>query len=405
MKRLACLAIALFGSSLVSSLRAEEDGLNWQQPVVVQPKPASAIVDVLVRETFGQPDAYLAVERLTIRGQSPTFQPPYVEQNQPLSQQQPVTIMPPLGAQPLQPSGGEPWGFPMQSPLQGGGMGCPPQAQLYGANGAQPYRFGWSAKFDVGHLASESTTDSTGVDQGKFDVTEANFELRNTMQLPTSWIFSIAGQYGLRLWSGPDGAGADPLPGSAQRAALDFALTTPPQSPFTAELGFTPALATDFDRSLDSQSWQYDARGAVFLRTSPQMMWVIGATFWDRVHDKVLPWAGFVWNPDDRWEIRAIIPNPQVSVFLGTPWGVPAWLYLAGEFHVEAYQISTATALGRDQVEIEDWRVVLGLRTESAGVSTFIEGGYIFNRTLNYRYSTQHLEIDDGLMARAGIRF
>lgn len=420
MKRLACLAIALFGLSLQTALRAEEDGLNWQKPVVVSSQPKSQAIAELVRGTFAQPDAVLEVERVVkpasyepsdafvVRAQNQTFQgtqPPYIEQPGVTSGQQPVQILPPQGSSSLQPSGGDIMGYPMTSPLQGGMGGPIPDTQMWGANGPQPYRFGWSAKLDSAYLAGENATDSTGVDRGDFQVTEVNFELRNTMPLPNQWIFSLAGIYGLRLWEGPQGPGAVPLPGQAHRAGLDLALTTPSQGPFTAEFGFTPALATDFDRSLDSQSWQFDGRGALFIRTSPQAMWVLGAVYWDRVHDKILPWAGLVWNPNDRWEIRAVVPNPQVSYFLGTPNGVPTWLYVAGEFHMESYQIATGTPLGRDQVEIEDWRVALGLRTENCGVSTFVEGGYIFNRTINYRYSTQHLEIGDGFMARAGIKF
>lgn len=417
MKRLAYLAIALFGISLQSSLHADEE-LNWQKPVIVPSRPQSPTYKA-VDDVFSMSDAPLAVGRLVsqadissydpvIRAQSPNLEAPYIDPpggNRTFSQQQPVTIMPPtMGQQPL-PGNDMNWpGVPMFGPQMGAPVDAPVMT-MWGANGAQPYRMGWSAKWDVGYLSGEKVESQTGLNRGDFGVTELNGELRYTQQLPTQWIFSTAAQYGLRLWDGPDGVGSVPLPGQAHRLALDFGLTTPTQGPYTAELGVTPTIATDFDRNPNSQAWQFDARGALFFRPDPRITWMIGAQYWDRIHDKTLPWAGLIWTPSDTWEIRAIFPNPQISYFLGMPGGIPTWLYVAGEYHIEAYQIGTRVGTGRDQVEIEDWRAVIGVRTENNGVSAFLEGGYIFNRTMDFRTNAQELDIGDGFVARFGMRF
>lgn len=269
----------------------------------------------------------------------------------------------------------------------------------FGAVGPQPFRYGWQLKFDVGNIFNSGTETNTGTKTGDMNVLEFNGELRYRAPLPNQWVWSLAPQFGYRGWSGPL---TPDLPGAVYRTGIDVGLTTPAMGPYTIELGFNPAIGTDFDRKPASNAFMWDGRGAVFIRTAPQWLWVIGAQYWDRVHDQVVPWAGVVFTPDDRWEVRAVFPNPQVSAFLGTPWGVPAWLYLAGEYHVEAYEVNMGKSY--DQIELKDWRLVLGLRTEQNGVTSFIEGGWVFDRRARFRTAAD-INIDDGFIVRGGMRF
>ena len=54
------------------------------------------------------------------------------------------------------------------------------------------------------------------------------------------------------------------------------------------------------------------------------------------------------------------------------------WLYVSAEYHVEAYEIGLEPTGGRDQIELSDWRLMLGLRMDRGGLSMFIEGGIVF---------------------------
>ncbi len=339
-------------------------------------------------------DASLGDQQFVIRGQNATTTvvPPYDEK--------PATGIAPstpylMAPQPLSPQPMMTPSFPMTDPWanQGGG---PTQ---FGAVGPQPFRYGWQLKFDVGNVFNSDVETPAGAPLGDLSIFEFNGELRYTAPLPNHWIWSFAPQASYRGLSGPL---SPDLPSNLYRAGIDVGLTTPTVGPYTVELGFTPSVGSDFDRSPGSNALMWDGRGALFLRTAPQWMWVIGAQFWDRVNDKVVPWAGVVFTPNDRWEVRAVFPNPQVSAFLGTPWGVPAWLYVAGEYHVEAYEVSVGA--GHDQMEIQDWRVMLGLRTEQQGVTSFIEGGWVFNRNVRFR-TTPEFDINDGFLIRGGMKF
>jgi hypothetical protein len=289
-------------------------------------------------------------------------------------------------------------GTPLLAP--NGMLGGPaPAATMQGINGPQPFRFGWTSKFDVGFIP-ESRAKNVGA--GKFSIFEFNSEIRYTAPTPMQWIFSVAPQFNLRLWDGPTTPG---LPGDVYRFGTDLQLTSPTWGPYTFEFGFNPSLNTSFEQAISSEAWNFDGRGAVFIRTTPQWLLVLGAMYWDRVDGIVLPYAGLVYTPNEYVEIRALFPRADASLFIGTPWGVPQWLYIAGEYHVEAYEIERAAAVG-DQLQIQDWRAVLGIRSEHAGMTSFLEGGWVFDRKGEFRNTAPaKFDVASGFIVRFGLRW
>lgn len=358
-----------------------------------------------------------------VRGQSPPYDPaaPGAGANPNLAQT--MTLPPADGSgswipqQPIWP------GTPLLNP---NGMmgGAPPQAMMAGVNGPRPYRFGWQSQFDVGYLPKESTNPGAGL--GDFGIFEFNSEMRYTAPGPMQHIFSIAPQFNLRSWEGPGTGprtfnmatnprsapdnGFTPLSGDVYRFGLDLRLTTPAYGPYTFEFGFNPSIGTDFERGLESEAWSFDGQGALFFRASPRYMVVLGAMFWDRVNDRVLPYAGVVFTPNQYLEIRALFPKAEISLFLGAPWGVPQWLYLAGEYHIEAYQVAVNTindpAVAQNRIQIEDWRLMLGVRSEQGVMTSFLEAGWVFGRDVEFlRKATPGFDISSGFIARFGIRY
>lgn len=287
-------------------------------------------------------------------------------------------------------------GTPLVEP---GGVGAP-FASVPGINGSRPFQFGWCRKVDVAFLPKEETSSVGGGAAGDFSVFEVNTEFRYTAPLPTQWIMSVAPQFNLRNWDGP---AAPDLPGDVYRFGLDLQLTTPTIGPVTGELSFNPSLNTDFDMNPGSDAYNWDGHGAFFIRASPRTLAVLGALFWDRVDDRVLPYAGLVFTPNDYLEIRALFPQSEVSLFLGTPWGIPQWLYVNGEYHVEAYEIG-GVAGGR-QIQLEDWRVMLGVRSDTGGVQSFLEGGWVFDREVEFSTGGGNFEVSSGFIARFGLKF
>jgi hypothetical protein len=123
------------------------------------------------------------------------------------------------------------------------------------------------------------------------------------------------------------------------------------------------------------------------------------------VDDIILPYAGFIYAPNDYWEFRLVFPQPRISFFLGTPFAVPMWAYVGAEYHVEAYQVDVAFTGVTTRVQYEDWRVFGGLRFETGALTSFIEVGGALAREVEFEKAGTDFEVDDGLFARLGLRW
>lgn len=326
---------------------------------------------------------------------------------------------PPYQAAPVQDfsAGGDPFAnpaspvypAPLQDPWAGSGAAAPyavpgqPQGfTTYGANGLQPVRYGWQERVDLTWIPA---ADVSAPATGDFEVFGLDVEKILVTPLANNATWSIGPQFSYRSWQGPSGTPAVDLPGAVYRFGLDMRLRSGMTGGWSYELGFNPALATDFRETLTSDAYLWDGHAVAFWQMSPQWMLAIGALYWDRVDDIVLPYAGAVWRPSDIWEFRLIFPKPRISVFVGAPWGVPTWLYTEAEYHVEAYQVRPKLFADETRVQIEDWRVVGGLRWETGTVTSFVEAGYIFDREVEYKNLASDFDVDSGFIGRLGFRF
>jgi len=344
--------------------------------------------------------------RPVIRGQTPGYDEVPTPQQQPQSQPgQPKTFVGPQNAVPdgnlITP--GAPLGGPGADPFLNNGAGAGPQR--YGVHGPQPYRLHrWLSRYDIGFLP-ESDADR-GL--GEFEVFELDTSWQYSFPIWHNWIFSFTQEFNLRAWEGPQSNTRFPtttLPGSAFRFGWDFQLATPANHAWSALVAFNPSLNSDFEDTLTSDAWNWDGRGMIFYRATPQWTFVGGAGFWDRVNDRVVPYAGVIWTPDDRWEWRILFPKGRVSYFLGQPWGVSTWIYARSEYHVEAYEVEIPRLRRNDKVEVEDWRILLGLRWDTGWVNAFWEAGWVFGRDVDFLRRTSGFSVNTGFITRAGIRF
>lgn len=278
--------------------------------------------------------------------------------------------------------------------------------QTYGINGPQPYRFGWKEQLDWAIAPSQGTDPNVG----SFAWSELNYTKEWNGRGAQGGIWTFNPQVNVRWLEGPDGAGAAALPGDLYRFGLGMKYATQ-QSPngVSFEFGFNPAIATDFNQSLTDDAWQFDAHLVSFWRTSPSWMWVLGVTYWDRGEDFILPYAGAVWTPNDMFEARLLFPKARLEWFLGTPYGVPTWLYTTAEYHVESYEIGfqppTVTPPHSSAMQIEDWRIMGGMRWETGWLETYAEAGVLFDRKVDFNVGGPDFDPDTAFMARVGLKF
>ncbi|MCA8997328.1 MAG: hypothetical protein KDA80_10080 [Planctomycetaceae bacterium] len=351
-----------------------------------------------------------------VRSQSPDFYS-YVSTSTPITGSYSVASAPPVYAQgtvdPFAYQATPAYPAPItQDPWAGGTMqpyaapGYPgPGMSTYGVNGVRPRRYGWESRYDIWWAPKTGTSSP---DSGDLGILGVDVEAALTENFPpgTPLTKITTPQFSYRSLEGPEvGSPTLDLPGGAYRFGLGLALQTPTIGGWTYEIGFTPSLASDFRSQIDMDAVLLDGHAVAYWQMTPQWMWAFGVQYWDRVDDIVIPRAGVVYRPNSLWELRLLFPEARISTFVGTPFGVPMWLYAGLEYHVEAYQLKPKLFADSERTQFEDWRLTGGLRWEAGPVTSFIEAGWIFDRNVEYRGAGSDFNIDDGFIGRIGFRY
>jgi hypothetical protein len=120
------------------------------------------------------------------------------------------------------------------------------------------------------------------------------------------------------------------------------------------------------------------------------------------VHDRILPYVGFIFN-DERWQWRVMFPETQISYKLGYFWYGTQWFYFRAQYNVEAYEIKLHANAAREKVELEDWRAVLGLWSDHRVFTKYVEAGWVFGRDVDFLHGTPGFHVNTGFIVRAGI--
>ena len=305
---------------------------------------------------------------------------------------------------------GQPYGQPgygmQQSPYGGYTQGVPPQGMTtYGANGAQPYRFGWQNRLDVSWMPGQTVTGPAPGASGDVGIFGVDYELAYGTPFLPGWVLNWTNQFGYRNWDGPGGQVVQPR--DLYRFGIDFELETPQAGPFSISLGVTPSINTDLNADPWKEGLQIDGRGIMFFQLDQYWTLGLGAQYWDRVDDRIIPWAGLIYR-DDFWEWQLMYPEARISVFLGNEAYWAKWAYVRAEYHVEAYGIESSFnggAVSDTQFEVEDYRVLGGFKMDAGSYNWFIEGGWVFNREVKFANATPGYEIGSGFIGQIGLRF
>jgi hypothetical protein len=205
-----------------------------------------------------------------------------------------------------------------------------------------------------------------------------------------------------KFWTGPRSFN---LPPGAAEFISDFQWASAYAGPWNWQLGFTPQLNGTFNERINSNALMADVRAVVLFRASPRWLWAIGAAYWNRASDHLIPYGGAIWAPNDRWEIRAMFPRSRASYYLGRLGGADTWLYASGEYNVEAYQVDIEGPRISVRGETSDYRVLLGASATSGIWTLFFEGGLVTDRHFRFRGNAPDFEIDDGAIVRTGLLF
>lgn len=267
----------------------------------------------------------------------------------------------------------------------------------YGANGGRPYRFGIEQRLDSYLIPNANVS---GGAAGDFDELGVNYDLVNTSPFMPGWILRKTAQFRWRSWDGPRGGAG--LPGSGFRFGEDIELQTPGGGPYTVNLGITPSVNTDLNRSMTWKAFQLDGRGSIWWQLDSYWSFGVGATYWDRVHNRVLPIGGLVYR-DDFWEWRLTFPEAEIRLFLGNESLWSKWIYFRAKYNIEAYEGVGAGGV-QGEFEIKDWQLTGGFQMDAGYYRWFIESGIVLDRQIDYRIAPD-VGVGTAFLSRIGVRY
>ncbi len=262
---------------------------------------------------------------------------------------------------------------------------------------ATPYRFLQDVSLDYAWFAGHGSSPS------ELGINDIN--LKSTFALPMPFFqppapeaprpLLITPGFAWHYWDGPssNAAGNPDMPPRTYDAYLDAAWN-PVFVPgaFAAELNASVGIYSDFSQ-ITSQSVRIMGKGMALIGIPDTTLTMkIGVWYINREKIKLLPAGGFVWKPSPLTRFDILFPNPKFTQQLHImPGGTEWWWYLSGDYGGGVWTIKRAGSATPpeenkiDLVDYDDIRVALGIDfIRPAGVKGFIEGGYAFDRQLNY---------------------
>lgn len=265
-----------------------------------------------------------------------------------------------------------------------------------GSNGPQGYRLGWLTYNDFTTIPS---SDAEGT-AGSMKIVAWNSFLKYSKLIGPGMLFNGTGWFNARWWDGPTGVA---LPPQVDQFSTDLELAFFDDGPWSGQIAFHPQIVSTYDAKLNHYAFNFDGRVIAMYRASPEWSFVGGVAIWDRVNLMVVPHAGVIWTPDDRWEFRILYPRSRISYFLGNWSNADVWLYGQAEYTAEAWQSVDKESPDINRIQLTDDRLSLGLRWDSGRYSFYVEGGYVFNRQVKFDGSTPGFDLANAGMFRIGL--
>jgi hypothetical protein len=269
---------------------------------------------------------------------------------------------------------------------------------LVGQNSAQPYRLNWFSYDDFTYIPTSPTR---GV-AGSFQDLEWNAWMRRARTFDR-YLVIWTPTWNSSFWTGPSGVA---LPPDADQIRSDIQVSSLYDGRWNWQVGFTPQINADFRRSLDSNAYMFDGRVVLFYQASAQWRLAMGAAYWNRVTDLIIPYGGVIWTPNDQWELRLLFPKARISRYWGRVWGKNLWTYGTLGYDLQAWQVGIQDPSHiKTRMQMSSNQALLGTSVEWRSFTAFAEGGLIFDRHVRFRAPLPSFGIQDALMLRIGAMY
>lgn len=192
-------------------------------------------------------------------------------------------------------------------------------------------------------------------------------------------------------------------------ALYDTGVKTLWRRPLSERLGsmvlVTPSVRSDFQTS--EQAFRLFGLGLLTWQWVPQRLSISGgAVYTGRADYPVLPAMGLLWTPTPGWKYDIQFPSPRIAYRIAkNGCSHETWGYVSGVFGGNTWAVKRAGGVS-DELTLSDLRLVLGLEhLQPENRSVFVEAGYVFNRSIEYRNVAFQQDLDSALMLRMGVSF
>ncbi|MBN1911863.1 MAG: hypothetical protein JW818_19130 [Pirellulales bacterium] len=252
----------------------------------------------------------------------------------------------------------------------------------------------------------DATWFARGAKPRDFGDTQLSFQSRFALPLPTKrHPLILTPGFAVHYLDGPTQVD---LPPRLFDTYLQFRWLHKLSPRWSADLSVTPGVFSDFEQSTDNALRITGHFGAMWDWT-PKFKVAMGVAYLDREDYRILPIAGFIWEPNDDTEFEIMVPRPKIARRIYWPGAmddhVQDWLYLAGELGGGSWAVRRDSG-ANDVVTYRDFRLILGLeRRVLYGIDYRLELAYLFGRKLDFRSPTPRLYPTDTVMLRLGATY
>ncbi len=173
---------------------------------------------------------------------------------------------------------------------------------------------------------------------------------------------------------------------------------------FSSTLVISPQVRSDFTTS--DNAFRLFALAMINWQARSDLSLSLGAVYLDRADLPVLPVVGATWIPSPQWKVDITMPRPRIAHRLWKDCDrAEGWAYVGGTIGGNTWAVTNGSGQS-DELSILDLRLLLGYEVIRRGNrGFFVEGGYAFNRSIEYQRQNVTIDLDDALLVEAGWKF
>ncbi|MCA9056692.1 MAG: hypothetical protein KDA75_22850, partial [Planctomycetaceae bacterium] len=194
------------------------------------------------------------------------------------------------------------------------------------------------------------------------------------------------------------------LPGHLYDASLETILSLPLGEKLFMQAAISPSIFTD-GQNTSSDAFRLPGRLLFFWNCTEQLTLSGGVVYLDREDVGFLPSAGLIYKPSPDFRVEMLIPRPRVAWRYDADDTTEKWVYIVGEFGGGSWGVQR-TSGANDVATLSDYRLLLGWElTREGGVGCRLEGGYVFNRSLEYISNRGDLDLPGTGLVRLALSY